>query len=190
MGVCCSATELGLSSSAGGTTLVPCPQLNIPCSVWRGVCAIPCCSARAFPALCHGNSAISAGSGNPTFSRKPGQVKEMLWEADFLRRRVSWLQGCKRHKKSLGMKAGIWGSMGYISTAFLLLLALLSHKHLQQFEQHTFPSAVTNKYQGKGRFIYLFFSIIFYLLLEHNAIDFNQNHFGIFFQCGCFCSFW
>lgn len=72
--------------------------------------------------------------------------------------------------------------MGYISTAFLLLLALLSHKHLQQFEQHTFPSAVTKKYQGKGRFIYLFFSIIFYLLLEHNAIDFNQNHFGIFFS--------
>lgn len=72
--------------------------------------------------------------------------------------------------------------MGCIFMAFLLLLALLSHKHVQQFERHTFPSAVTNKYQGKGRFIYFFFSIIFYLLLEHNAIDFNQNHFEIFFS--------
>lgn len=69
--------------------------------------------------------------------------------------------------------------MGYISTAFLLLLALLSHKHLQQFEWHTFSS---HKQISRQKKIYLFiFSIIFYLLLEHNAIDFNQNHFGIFF---------
>lgn len=51
---------------------------------------------------------------NPTFSRKPSQVKEMLWEVDFLWRCVSLLQGnsCKRRQKSLGMKAGFLGRHG------------------------------------------------------------------------------